>query len=310
MAAVWPVLDYAAWRGTGETLHLWSQIVGKVRLAKTPWLNHAWQSALYVTPRGLTTGVIAHGAAAFDLEFDFVDHLLRIRTDKGGAEISLRPTSVANFHAAVLRTLDLLGVPVEIHGAPNEMPDAAPFAEDHAPRDYDRDQAHRFWRALLQADRVLKVFRTGFLGKASPVHVFWGGLDMAVTRFSGRPAPPHPGGIPHLPDAITREAYSHEVSSAGFWGGGPGMEEASFYAYAYPQPEGFAAAKVEPAQARFDTTLGEFLLPYEAVRSSADPDATLLAFLQSTYEAAADLGGWDRAALECGLGAPGRPRPV
>jgi hypothetical protein len=218
---------------------------------------------------------------------------------------------VAVFHARLMATLAELGVSVAIqHPAPNEMPLAIPFAEDLRERVYDGEQAERFWRALLQADRVLKLFRTGFLGKASPTHFFWGSFDLAVTRFSGRPAPPHPGGVPHLPDAVAREAYSHEVSSAGFWPGGSGKEAAVFYAYAYPEPPGFAAAPVTPAQAQYDRDLREFTLPYAAVRAAADPDAVLLAFLASTYAAAADLAGWDRAALECDLGQPGRPRPV
>lgn len=306
----WPALSWADWVDTGRTLHLWTQIVGKVRLALTPWLNHSWQTPLYLSPRGLTTGVIHHGGRMLDLEFDFVDQQLRIRTDGPGASLALEPMPVADFHARVMETLAALGVPVAIHSAPNEMPEAVPFAQDTAPRVYDGDQALRFWRALAQADRVMRTFRTAFLGKASPVHVFWGSFDLAVTRFSGRAAPLHPGGIPHLPDAVTREAYSHEVSSAGFWPGGPGLEEAVFYSYAYPAPPGFAEARVEPAEARFDATLGEFILPYEAVRTAPDPDAALMAFLQSTYATAADLAGWDRAALECDPGAPGRPRPV
>lgn len=281
-----------------------------MRLAQTPWLNHSWQTPLYVSARGLATGPIAHGRRLFDIEFDFVDQQLRFRTDGPQADLPLGPTSIAAFHEAVLGTLAELAVPVAIHGAPNELPEAVPFAEDDEPRAYDPDQVLAFWRALVQADRVMKVFRTGFLGKASPVHFFWGSFDLAVTRFSGRPAPPHPGGVPNLPDAVAREAYSHEVSSAGFWPGGPGAEEPVFYAYAYPEPPGFREAPVAPAAARYDAGLGEFLLPYESVRTAADPDAELLAFLSSTYEAAANAGGWDRAALECEFGRPRRPRPA
>jgi hypothetical protein len=310
LAADWPPLVYGEWRETLETLHLMTQVVGKVRLALTPWLNHAWQTPLYVTARGLSTGVIAHGGALFDMEFDVFDQALRIRTGAAVAAVPLAPTSIARFHAAVLRALADLGLPVKIHGAPNEMAEATPFAEDRAPRAYDGVAARRFWRALAQADRVLKLFRTGFLGKASPSHFFWGSFDLAVTRFSGRRAPEHPGGVPHLPDAVAREAYSHEVSSAGFWPGGPGMEEAVFYAYAWPEPAGFRVAAVAPPAARFDTDLGEFVLPYAAVRAAPDPDVMLLAFLDSTYSAVADLGHWDRAGLECDLGAPGRPRAV
>ena len=306
----WPALPYGEWRDTCDTLHLWSQIVGKVRLTQTPWLNHSWQTPLYLTPRGLTTGVIPHGVRALDVEFDFVDQALRIRTDGAMMAMPLEPMSVADFHARVMAALEALGTPVTIHGAPNELPEATPFREDREPRAYDAAYAQRFWRVLLQADRVLKTFRTRFIGKASPVHFFWGGFDLAVTRFSGRPAPPHPGGIPHLPDEVTREAYSHEVSSAGFWPGGPGVDEAVFYSYAYPEPRGFREAAVRPPQARFDSGLGEFLLPYDAVRTAPDPDAALLAFLGSTYAAAADAAGWDRAALECELGEPRRPRPI
>jgi len=306
----WPALAYAEWADTCRTLHLWTQIVGKVRLALTPWLNHSWQVPLYLTARGLATGLIFVGARTLDLEFDFVGRRLSVRTDGPDAHVALRPMPVAQFHAEVMAALDALGMPVVIHAAPNELPEATPFAEDIAPRAYDGASAERFWRVLLRADRVLKLFRTGFLGKASPVHFFWGSFDLAVTRFSGRAAPAHPGGVPHLPDAVAREAYSHEVSSAGFWPGGPSVQDAAFYSYAYPEPPGFRAAFVAPAQARFDAALGEFLLPYEAVRAAADPDAMLLSFLASTYAAAADAAGWNRAALECGLGEPGRPRRV
>ena len=304
----WPSLPYAEWAETCRTLHLWTQVAGKVRLVRTPWLNHSWQTPLYVSARGLTTGLIPYGARALELEFDLVDQQLRIRTDGPARSIELKAMPVAAFYAAVMGALAELGAPVTIHAAPNELPEAVPFAEDDAPRAYDPESAQRFWRALLQADRVLKRFRTGFLGKASPVHFFWGSFDLAATRFSGRRAPPHPGGVPHLPDAVVREAYSHEVSSAGFWPGGAGCEEAVFYAYAYPEPAGFRGAAIAPAAARYDPALGEFILPYEAVRTAPDPDEALLAFLESTYAAAADLGGWDRAALECTLGEPGRPR--
>ncbi|MGI9169247.1 MAG: DUF5996 family protein [Caulobacteraceae bacterium] len=306
----WPALPHADWADTCRTLHLWTQIVGKVRLARTPWLNHSWQVPLYLSARGLTTGLIPFGARAMELEFDFVGRRLVIRTDFPVAELALRPMSVAQFHAETMAALEGLGLPIAIHAAPNEMAEAIPFAEDLAPRAYDGAWAERFWRVLLQADRVLKVFRTGFLGKASPVHFFWGSFDLAVTRFSGRSAPPHPGGVPNLPDAVVREAYSHEVSSAGFWPGGPGEQEAAFYSYAWPEPPGFRGRAVTPDAARFDASLGEFVLPYEAVRKAADPDAVLLSFLSSTYAAAADAAEWDRAALECGFGEPGRPRRV
>ena len=307
----WPELPYAALRPTIDTLQLWTQVVGKVRLARTPWLNHSWHVTFYVSVRGLTTSLIPVGGTGIELEFDFIAHVLAIRTTDGGERnVALYERSVAGFHAEVMGALASLGATTHINPVPNELPDPTPFHEDVASRPYDPDVARRFWRALVQADRVFNRFRSRFLGKCSPVHFFWGGPDLAVTRFSGRRAPLHPGGFPHLPDAVTREAYSHEVSSAGFWPGGAGVEEPCFYSYAYPTPQGFSSAEVSPAQARFESTLGEFLLPYEAVRSAPDPDATLLSFLQSTYAAAADLAHWDRAALECDEGRPGKPRAV
>ncbi|HET6334627.1 MAG TPA: DUF5996 family protein [Polyangiales bacterium] len=306
----WPELPYAAWQGTCTSLHLWSQIVGKLRLAKTPWLNHSWHVALYVTPRGLATSPITDGSRTFEIIFDFDAHRLRIETSDGASRaLPLQPQSVADFYAKLLSTLRELGIEAHIHGKPNEIPDAIPFKDDRAPREYDREYATRFWRVLMQADRVFKTFRTGFLGKASPVHFFWGSFDMAVTRFSGRTAPPHPGGVPNLPDPVTREAYSHEVSSAGFWPGGAGSD-AAFYSYAYPEPKGFRDTKVRPAEAFFDPKMAEFFLPYASLRAAKDPDATLLEFLQSTYEAAANAASWDRKALECSLGVPGVPRAV
>ena len=308
----WPRLPYDEIKDTCETLRLWTQVVGKVRLACTPWLNHSWQVPLYVSAHGLTTSLIPHARGGFDLEFDFADRLLRLRTSWGrGVDIPLRPHPVAAFHAEVMRALKDAGAPVDIDPTPSEYPDpVVVFPEDHAPRVYDPEIAARFWRALVLVDGVFKLFRTGFLGKASPVHFFWGSFDLAVTRFSGRGAPPHPGGVPHLPDAVAREAYSHEVSSAGFWPGGSGVDEPAFYSYAYPEPPGFRTAAVRPAGAAFDAQLGEFVLPYEAVRAAQDPQASLLDFLASTYAAAADAGGWDRATLECELGRPGVPRPV
>ncbi|MEO6339648.1 MAG: DUF5996 family protein, partial [Caulobacteraceae bacterium] len=307
----WPALPYPAWRETCETLQLMTQIVGKVRLSLTPWLNHSWHVPLYVSARGLTTSLIPHGGQGLDIEFDFIDQALWLRASDGGMQaIPLKPTSIADFYAQVLAALDALDMPATIHAAPNELPVATPFAEDVAPRAYDGEAAQRFWRALVQVSRVLGEFRTGFLGKSSPVHFFWGSFDLAVTRFSGRPAPPHPGGVPHLPDAVAREAYSHEVSSAGFWPGGGAIDYPAFYAYAYPEPPGFRDAPVAPEAAGFNAALGEFILPYDAVREAADPDQALLAFLRSTYTAAADNGSWDRKALECQLGRPGTPRAV
>ncbi len=295
----WPELPYGDWQATCTTLHLWSQIVGKVRLAQTPWTNHSWHVPLYVTARGLGTSLIPHGQGAFEMEFDFVSQVLAIRTAAGDEHtILLEPRSVADFYDAVMDGLAALDRRVSIHGAPNEVPDAIPFAEDESHADYDGEYARRFWEALVSMDPVFKAFRARFIGKCSPVHFFWGSFDLAVTRFSGREAPPHPGGFPNLPDAVTREAYSHEVSSAGFWPGGGPTDYAAFYSYAYPTPEGFGGASVAPAEAVFSEELGEYLLPYDAVRSAPDPAAALMAFLESTYAAAADLGGWDRQALE------------
>ena len=307
----WPELPYTAWRDTCATLQLWTQIVGKIRLSLTPWLNHSWQVPLYVTARGLTTTPIHDGERALEIAFDFVDHVLRIDTSDGRQlKVPLRAQPVAEFFTAIKAALAEAGVHVDIDETPNELVDPIRFSEDRVHAAYDADYAQRFWRVLLQCDRVFKLFRTGFIGKASPVHFFWGSFDFAVTRFSGRRAPLHPGGIPHLPDAVTREAYSHEVSSAGFWPGGGAIDYAAFYSYAYPTPDGFGKSRVRPAAAFFSQELGEFLLPYDAVRTAADPDALLLEFLQSTYEAAANLAGWDRAALECSLGKPRIPRVI
>jgi len=295
----WPELPLDAWIGTRDTLHLWTQIVGKLRCRQCAWLNHSWHVVLFVTARGLATTPIAHGSRTFDVEFDFVEHRLVLRSSDGGqGGFALRPQSVAAFLGALMRELDRLDLHVDINRLPNEIPDPVPFDRDEAPREYDRDYAHRYWRALVQADRVLKIFRARFQGKCSPVHYFWGSPDLAVTRFSGRAAPPHPGGIPHLPDWITRDAYSHEVSSAGFWAGGGPVPYAAFYSYAYPEPTGFAQADVGPSVAFYQPELREFVLPYDAVRLAADPDRALLEFLQDSYEAAADLGRWERTALE------------
>lgn len=307
----WPELPLAAWRDTCATLHLWTQIVGKVRLALTPWLNHSWHVTLYVSARGLTTGPIPHGNGSFAIEFDFIGHVVWLRVSDGQTrQIALRPMSVAEFYAYVLHALADLGITVRINTLPNEIPDAVRFPDDNAHASYDRDYAHRFWRVLTASRDVFAHFRTGFLGKASPVHFFWGSFDLAVTRFSGRAAPPHPGGVPNLPDAVAREAYSHEVSSAGFWPGGGAFDDAAFYSYAYPGPQGFASAKVRPEAAFWSKDLGEFILPYQAVRTAREPEHALMEFLQSTYEAAADLAKWDRKALECELGRKGRVRPA
>jgi len=305
----WPDLPLSAWADTRDTLQLWTQIVGKIRLAQTPWLNHSWHVPLYVNARGLTTSPIAHGSRSFDIQFDFTLHVLDITVSDGGVRrLALRPQSVADFYAGVMAALADLGVAVAINEMPSEIAGATAFSQDRVHAAYDPDYARRFWQVLLQTDRVLKSFRTGFIGKSSPVHFFWGGFDLAVTRFSGRRAPPYAGKIPGLALEVMQEAYSHEVSSAGFWTGGGGIDYPAFYSYAYPIPAVFREFKVQPAAAFWSETLGEFLLPYDAVRTSADPDAALLAFLQSTYEAAAITAHWDRAALECPRGYPGVPR--
>ena len=296
---VWPALPFAAWKDTAATLHMWTQIVGKVRLELTPWLNHSWHVTLYLTARGLTTSPIPHRTRCFEIGFDFVDHRLLIRTSDGALRtIALQPMAVADFYEQFMAALRELQIEVEISTTPNEVEDATPFPEDRKHSAYDADTAHRFWRVLLQSDRVFKIFRSRFIGKCSPVHFFWGSFDLAVTRFSGRAAPPHPGGVPNLPLRVAQEAYSHEVSSLGFWPGSDGLPEPIFYSYAYPAPEGFAEAKVKPSAASWNSTFREFVLPYESVRNSGDPDDLLLSFAQSTYEAAADLGRWERDALE------------
>jgi hypothetical protein len=304
-------LPYTEWRDTCQTLQLWTQIVGKIRLSRTPWLNHSWHVTLFVTARGLTTSPIADGTRSFEIEFDFVDHVLWLRASDGHVrQIALEPMTVADFFRSVLDALGALDIEVSINERPNEVPDAIPFSEDRVHGSYDRDYANRFWRVLRASHDVFTEFRTGFLGKASPVHFFWGSFDLAVTRFSGRTAPRHPGGVPNLPDAVAQEAYSHEVSSAGFWPGGGPIDYPAYYSYAYPAPEGFSAARVKPGAAFFSRDLGEFLLPYDAVRTADDPHQVLMDFLQSTYDAAADLGQWDRAALECATGKAGVVRPV
>ena len=302
----WPELPYEAWKDTCKTLHLWSQIVGKVRLACTPWINHGWHVTLYVTSRGLTTSPIPHGDRTFQVDFDFIDHRLDITTSDGGtAALGLAPRSVADFYHAFMAALGELQLQVRIHGSPNELKDPIPFARDETHGAYDSLYAHRFWRALTSAAAVFGDFRGGFRGKCSPVHFFWGGFDLAVTRFSGRTAPVHPGGFPHLPDWVTREAYSHEVSSAGFWPGNDDSPHAMFYSYAYPAPEGIMDGSVGPALAGWDNGFSEFVLPYEAVQSSDTPERDVMTFLESTYTLAADLARWDRASLEWPPG--GRP---
>jgi hypothetical protein len=305
----WPALPLEAWRDTSETLHLWLQVAGKIRMVQTPWTNHSWHVVLYVTPRGLTTSSIPHGERTFEIEFDFIRHVVSIRTGDGdNVTIPLEPQTVATFYFKVVAALDSLGLPVRIYPLPSEIAEAIPFAEDEVHRSYDAEYANRFWRVLVQVDRVFKIFRARFIGKCSPVHFFWGGPDLAVTRFSGRTAPPHPGGVPHMPDWVARDAYSHEVASTGFWPGSGPVPYPAFYAYAYPEPEGYKAAPVAPAQAFYSTDLSEFILPYDAVRLAPSPDDALLAFLESTYGAAARLGKWDRRALERAEPLPPPPR--
>ena len=299
MSHAWPGLAYEAWKDTYATLHMWTQVVGKIRLARMPWLNHTWQVTLYPTARGLSTGRMPHGARAFEMEFDFIAHALEIRTSDGERRtIALEPMPVSRFHRLVMDELMSLRMPVSIRRTPNEIENAIPFDEDDVHRSYDADYANRCWRVLCSSADVMTRFRSRFYGKASPVHFFWGAFDLAVTRFSGRRAPPHPGGVPNMPDRVMRDAYSHEVSSAGFWPGGDAVPYPLFYGYAYPEPPGFADFGVAPSSARYDTTLREFVLPYDDVRRAKDPEATLMAFLQSTYDAAADLARWDRAALD------------
>jgi hypothetical protein len=293
----WPDLTLSAWEDTRDTFHVWTQVVGKIRLALEPMINHWWQVPLYVSARGLTTSLMHAGTRGLEIEFDFVEHVLDLRASDGrNRKVALEPRSVASFYEATMGALGELGVHVTILGRPVEVVESIPFARDEKHRAYDGAAVQRFWLALLQAHRVMTRFRGRFVGKASPVHFFWGGPDLAVTRFSGRPAPKHPGGVPHCADWVQELAYSHELSSCGFWPGG--SAEGSFYSYAYPRPEGFADWPVTPDAAYFDDALGEFLLPYAAVRTADDPDAFLLSFFESTYEAAAELGRWDRAALE------------
>lgn len=312
MAQDWPRLDWPEWRETAQHLHLITQMLGKARLARTPWLNHSWHVALYPTASGLTTGPIPTEGPTIQLDLDLIHGKLRGTSDHGDvATIDIRPGTIADFHFDLTGIILAggLGVDIPITPLPSELPDPIPFPEDRRERPWDADAVRRFHRALLLATRSFQRFRTGFLGKASPVHFFWGSFDLAVTRFSGRAAPRHPGGVPNLPDSVTCEAYSHEEASAGFWPGSDAFPTPVFYAYGYPAPPGYAEAAI-PAPARYDGAMGEWLLDYDAVRTAPDPEAMLAGFLQATYEAAADLGGWDRAALDCPTGVPRRPRTV
>jgi hypothetical protein len=318
----WPPLPATpVWIDTLETLHLWTQVVGKIRMVRSPWLNHSWSVPLYVSPTGLRTSLVPYGSEAFELAFDFATHRLDLSTSVGRSRsIRLEPKSVAEFYVEVMEAMAAVGMPVEINVTPNEIPAAIPFPDDTVHASYEPDHARALWRALLDTHRVLTRFRAGYLGKASPVHFFWGSFDLAVTRFSGRLAPPHPGGLPNFPGDVAREAYSHELTSCGFWPGNRAAPQAIFYAYAYPTPECYSTARVEPEASTWLAELGEFVLPYEVVASAPDPQATLLTFVESAHAAAADLAGWDRTSLECAtplgpdwwhtrpLRAPGRRR--
>ena len=311
MANFWPEIPYPPWAQTCSALQLWTQIVGKYRLARTPWLNHSWHATLYVDADGLTTGLVPDGTQAVTVRLDLRAHRLAVCASSGAtSEFALEPMSVASFHRRFLHALRTVGGTAVFHGRPNEIPEATPFAEDDRRRPYDRNAVERFHHALVNVATVFGQFRTGFIGKSSPVHLFWGSFDLAVTRFSGRVAPSHPGGIVNLPDAVTREAYSHEVSSAGFWPGGQGIDYPAFYSYAYPTPAGFEGARIEPSSAFFHGTLGEFILKYDDVRMAEHPEAVLMSFLDTTYRAAADCARWDRAALECNIGQAAQPRAV
>lgn len=295
----WPDLSFEEGRDTCATLHMWLQIVGKIRRTQAPWINHSWHVTFYLTARGLTTSPIPCGTRTLQIDFDFIDHRLLVMTNEGMIRtMALQPRPVAEFYRELFGCLAELGFAIKIHPKPNEVVDAIPFEQDYVHASYDAEYANTLWRVLTQADRVFQQFRSSFIGKCSPVHLFWGSFDLAVTRFSGRTAPRHPGGIPNCPDWIVHEAYSHEVSSCGFWPGGEGMPYPVFYAYAYPEPAGFKSAQVGPAEASYNAAFGEFILPYAVLRQSASPDKVLLDFLQSSYEAAASLGKWDRAALE------------
>lgn len=299
MNEYWPKLPLAEWKDSCSTLHLFTQIVGKIRLVQTPWVNHTWHSTLYVTPRGLTTTSIPYGERTFQIDFDFIDHQLLITTSDGHIKkIQLGPRSVADFYKEVFAKLSELDLHIKIRTIPNELVDPLPLDKDTEHKSYDSEYVHRFWQTLVQADRVMKKFRAGFIGKCSPVHFFWGSFDLAVTRFSGRKAPQHPGGVPNLPDWVVREAYSHECSSFGYWPGNDQYPKPAFYSYTYPEPEGFSTAPVRPAGAGYDSAMREFMYPYDEVLKTSSFDEAILDFAQSTYEAGANQGKWNRSELE------------
>jgi hypothetical protein len=295
----WPELDFYQLKDTITTVQLWAQIVGKIRLRKMPWLNHSWHVSLYVFPKGLTTGPVPYQSGIFQIDFDFIEHQLAIFTSAGvSAKINLYPRTVADFYRALFQQLDELGIDAEIYAKPNEMDPAIPFAKDEVHADYNAEQMNLYWQALARVHVVFTKFRAGFIGKVSPVHLYWGGFDLAVTRFSGRTAPPHPGGMPNMPLKVMQESYSHEVSSCGFWAGNEQSPFPAFYSYCYPTPADFGEQPVEPSAAFFSKEMGEFFLPYDVVRNASDPEAVLLPFLRSTYAAAANTAHWDREALE------------
>lgn len=301
----WPELPYENWKDTYATMHMWSQIIGKIRMESSPWMNHSWQVTLYVTSRGLTTSLIPGHDKSFQIDFDFVGHRLVIQTSEGEESgFALESGPVSSFYEKVFSRMADLGLRVKIDKMPNEVANPIPFDEDEEHRSYEPEYAWRFWLALVRISRVFSEFRGNFIGKCSPVHFFWGAFDLAVTRFSGRQAPEHPGGIPNLPDRIVKEAYSQEVCSCGFWPGGDHLPQPVFYSYVYPEPSGFSAAKVKPGEAFYSDDMKEFILPYDAVRKSESPGSKLMEFLETTYEAAADLGNWDRKALERGNSTP------
>jgi hypothetical protein len=298
----WPQLQFGELKDTIATVQLWAQIVGKIRLRKTPWLNHSWHVTLYVSPTGLTTNSIPYKDGFFKIDFDFINHQLIITCSSGNTEVvKLYPRSVASFYHELFEKLAKMGIDVKIYAKPNELDPAIPFAEDETHASYDAEQINRYWKALVKIDGVFTRFRAGFTGKCSPVHLFWGAFDLAVTRFSGRKAPLHPGGAPNMPDNVMQEAYSHEVSSAGFWPGSADFPFPAFYAYCYPTPPAFGTQPVKPEAAFYSRDMGEFFLKYEDVIAADNPETTLLAFLHSTYEAAANTGNWDRQNLECDL---------
>ncbi|HZX57151.1 MAG TPA: DUF5996 family protein [Mucilaginibacter sp.] len=296
----WPDLAFESWSDTLATVHLWTQIVGKIRLKQMPWLNHSWHVTLYVSPNGLTTGSVPYQNGVFQVEFDFIHHVLHINTSEGGiARVGLYPRSVANFYRELFEKLKSVDIDASIYASPNEIEPAIPFEQDEVHHSYDAEKIHDFWLALVKINNVFTRFRANFRGKCSPVHFFWGGFDLAVTRFSGKPAPAHPGGAPNIPLSVMQEAYSHEVSSCGFWPGNAQFPHPVFYSYCYPTPPEFNRQQVKPVEAFFSGEMGEFMLLYEVVQRSDNPEDVLMQFLQSTYEAAADTGHWDRKALEC-----------